>query len=437
MNKTDIGKLLGIDGKKYKILSINTIKEKDVTYHDIYIEKKNTEIRCPDCGIPSTCKKDKLKYTYIKHGYIKFVQCRIVFRKQRYYCKHCNKKFVEIYDIVEKRGKVSKIVKIEIRRKLLNINLTLKEIARECGVSDTEVKNELLEMMNEFPKVSSLKGVKVLSFDEYSADTEFGKYACILNDPVNKRTLDILETRKKDYLMNYLRDVKDRNNVEYVVSDMYDTYLSITKKMFPNAKYVVDRFHYTRCSTIALDKVRIRFQDYFARDSKEYKILKKSKNANLYRKHGDDVNWFKPMKYYQNKRTIMRLPGDILRDIFNIHPELEIAYNLKEMFLDIVETCTYKTAEEELKTWIDLCRESGIEEFIEASNTINNWLEYICNSFIDRSITNAFTEGRNNQIKIFKRVSNGVGSFKYMRLRLLYIFNKHLINKTTSKKSTK
>ena len=73
MNKTDIGKLLGIDGKKYKILSINTIKEKDVTYHDIYIEKKNTEIRCPDCGIQSTCKKDKLKYTYIKHGYIKFV----------------------------------------------------------------------------------------------------------------------------------------------------------------------------------------------------------------------------------------------------------------------------------------------------------------------------------------------------------------------------
>ena len=139
MNKTDIGKLLGIDGKKYKILSINTIKEKDVTYHDIYIEKKNTEIR-----FASTVQQTLHEYTYIKHGYIKFVQCRIVFRKQRYYCKHCNKKFVEIYDIVEKRGKVSKIVKIEIRRKLLNINLTLKEIARECGVSDTEVKNELL-----------------------------------------------------------------------------------------------------------------------------------------------------------------------------------------------------------------------------------------------------------------------------------------------------
>lgn len=437
MNKKEVGKLLGIDTKKYDILSINEFEKDKKTYIDIYITKKTKKAKCPICGLISISKRDKLKYSFVNHGYVKFYHCRLVFRKQRFFCKQCKKKFTEEYDVVGKRSKTSNLLKIEIRKKLLNINLTLKEIAKQCGVSDTDIKDELIEIMGDFPKIKSLKGIKVLSFDEYSADTDFGKYACIVNDPVNKKTLDILETRKKDYLKNYFKDVEDRDSVEYVVSDMYDAYLSVTKQLFKNAKYVVDRFHYVKSITFALDSVRRRFERYFPKDTKEYKILKKRRNANLYRKHGKDIEWFKPMKYYQNKRTITKLPGEILKEIYDIHPHLKTAYDLKELFLDIVEECTYEEVEKELKAWIVLCQESGIEEFIVASNTINNWLEYICNSFIDRSITNAFTEGRNNQIKILKRISNGFGSFKYMRARLLYIFNKKLINKTTPKKSTK
>jgi len=217
---------------------------------------------------------------------------------------------------------------------------------------------------------------------------------------------------------------------------MYEPYLSVCSQMFPDAKYVVDRFHYVKYIMEAIDKVRIRFQKYFGMESKEYRILKKKQNVSLLRVHWNKVDWFEPVKYYQNNKIIMKLPGEILQIIFNIHKELETAYNLKEVFLDIVETTTYETVEEELRTWITMCHEEGIEEFIEASNTINNWMEYICNSFIDRSLTNAFTEGRNNQIKILKRISNGDGSFQYMRLRLLYIFNKKLITKGTRKKST-
>lgn len=41
---------------------------------------------------------------------------------------------------------------------------------------------------------------------------------------------------------------------------MYEPYLLVQQIMFPNAKYVVDRFHYTRYIMDALDKVRIRLQ---------------------------------------------------------------------------------------------------------------------------------------------------------------------------------
>ena len=48
--------------------------------------------------------------------------------------------------------------------------------------------------------------------------------------------------------------------MEYIVSDMYEPYLLVQKAMFPKAKYVVDRFHYTRYIMDALDKVSIRYK---------------------------------------------------------------------------------------------------------------------------------------------------------------------------------
>ena len=42
---------------------------------------------------------------------------------------------------------------------------------------------------------------RVISFDEFKADTKEGKYAFILNDPIHKKVLDILPNRKKEYLL--------------------------------------------------------------------------------------------------------------------------------------------------------------------------------------------------------------------------------------------
>ena len=60
---------------------------------------------------------------------------------------------------------------------------------------------------------------------------------------------------------------------------------------------------------------------------------------------------------------------------------------------------------------------------IEASKTIENWLPYIVNSFIDKRFSNGFTEGLNNKIKVVKRVAFGYKNFKFFRLRLMYILN--------------
>lgn len=98
---------------------------------------------------------------------------------------------------------------------------------------------------------------EVILFDEFKVDTKKEKYALILKDPIHREALDVLSNRKKEYLIQIGTWVK------YVISDMYEQFLLITKIMFPKAKYVVDPFHYTRYIMHALDKVRIRLQDKY------------------------------------------------------------------------------------------------------------------------------------------------------------------------------
>lgn len=132
----------------------------------------------------------------------------------------------------------------------------------------------MLDIISGIPKyVYNLP--RVISFDEFKADTKEGKYAFILNDPIHKKVLDILPSRKKEHLIQYFTYCNNRHSVEFVVSDMYEPYLLVTQTMFPKAKYVVDRFHYITYIMNALDDVRIRLQKTYGETSKEYKLLKK------------------------------------------------------------------------------------------------------------------------------------------------------------------
>ena len=114
-----------------------------------------------------------------------------------------------------------------------------------------------------------------------------------------------------------------------------------------------------------------------------------------------------------------------------------MGYQLKELFLDIVYHAEIDNVERQLNDFIDICNESGIEEFIGASRTIENWLPYIVNSFIDKRLSNGYTEGLNNKIKVIKRVGFGYKNFEFFRLILLYILNSKNVKKVSSGKKQK
>ena len=393
-----------INGKIIKVIHIKCKKKKD---------------RCPDCGKFTKSIHDKLKPIELKYLKIVEYDVKIIITKRRFICHDCNKSFTESVDINATGCNISNKLKQKILKDLLSYNLSLKYIAKENNVSEDTVRDILINSF-EYPEYQK-NLPKVISMDEFKADTNKGKYAFVLNDPIHKKVLDILPNRKKEYLIQYFTHTENRHSVEFVISDMYEPYLLVTQIMFPKAKYVVDPFHYTTYIMDALDNVRIRLQKEYGYNSKEYRMLKNKKNVSLLRRYSNEIEWFTYTKRYRNKHMVEILKYDLREMLLNINEELRIAYQLKELFLDIINHATYEDAELQFINWIDLCREADVEEFIEASRTIENWLKYIVNSFKDERYNNGFTEGLNNKIKVIKRVGFGYKNFDFFRLRLLYI----------------
>lgn len=413
--------LLGLNRKEYKIMNIT--KEKGII--EVELKSNKDKVRCPICNKFTSNVHSKLKPIRSKYLDSCGEKVNLIIYKRRFHCYKCNKIFTEEMNLNTKDGNISNKTKIQIRKDLLDYNMTIDKIAIKNHVSKYIVRKELEDATETIPEYQK-NLPRVISFDEFKADTKEGKYAFILNDPIHKKVLDILPSRKKEHLIQYFTFTENRRSVEYIISDMYEPYLLVQKIMFPHAKYVVDRFHYIKYIMEALDKIRIRLQKEYGEKSKEYKLLKNKKNVSLLRKYSNEISWWVEQERYRNGHIVRVLPGDIIRELLDISDDLKRGYQLKELFLDIVHHTSYEDAKRQLIDFIELCKESRIEEFCEASKTIENWLEYIVNSFIDGRYTNGYTEGTNNKIKVIKRNAFGYKNFQFFRKRILYIFNKKL-----------
>ena len=118
---------------------------------------------------------------------------------------------------------------------MLNYNLSIVYIAKENGLSSGTVRKIFEQAMSNYPK-HIINLPRVLAFDEFKTDTDCGKYSFVLNGLIHRKCLDVLPERKKESLLSYFTHCNNRDSVEYILSDMYESYLLVQKAMFPKAK---------------------------------------------------------------------------------------------------------------------------------------------------------------------------------------------------------
>ena len=454
MTKEDVKKILNIDDKTVDIIKVESVKEKNKCVNFIHIKSNKKKVRCTNCNNFSKKIHDYLKpskITYLKNSER---ETYLIVYKRRFECGNCKKTFTEEISISKNNNKISNKTKQLILKLCMDRDKTINMIAKETNTSENLVRTTFLEAVKNYPDyVENLP--EVISFDETSTRTDAGLYSFIINDPIHKITLDILPSRKKDYLIKYFLKVNNRQSVKVVICDLYRPYYEVVKICFPKAIFVADPFHYTRYVMKGLDDIRIRLMHECENDknSYKYKMLKNRKNRKLIlksfnetkaelekkklaeKKYQDGLSkkkpyekfndyWYGTIKIMKNNKYVDVFRIDRLQEVLNISDELATAYNLKEEFLRIITHVKYQDAKWQLKKWVKVCRESGIPEMIEASNTIKNWLNEIVNSFKDERYSNGFTEANNNTITKIVDRAYGYKNFKFFRLRALVILHK-------------
>lgn len=393
----------------YSNISIPGLEEFIITksfegegFYQLHVELERKPHQCPNCR-KFTEKVHDYRLQKIQHTQAFGRNSLLFYRKRRYICgdRECRKRFYEDNSVVERYQRQS----VEFNQ-ALSIELihgkNFKDVADRFMVSSTTV-------MRRFDDISSTKLKeatdlpRVIAIDEYKGDAGGEKYQTIIADPVQRRPLEILKDRKKQTLVDYLKQYGDK--VEMVVMDMSQSFKAAVNDALGGPIIIADRFHFCRYIYWALERVRRKVQHSFD----EYDRKKCKRMRHVFYKHNENLTdkqrWY--LNHYLSK-------SDYLRKAY----ELKEAY--REWFKQAKASGSDKLKEikEGLYRYYDLVKASGVEEFERSISTFQNWQKQIMNSFAF-NLHNGYVEGINNQTKVIKRNAFGFKRFDRFRLKVL------------------
>lgn len=361
----------------------------------IHIELPVREHTCPCCH-SKTSKIHDYRFQLIKDIPIYYKDTFIYYRKRRYVCSNCGKRFYEKNNFLPKRARKTNRLSAFIIDKLKD-KQSMKDIAKLSNVSVTTVSNLL-----PFLSVNASYMPEVLCIDEFRGNTGNYKYQVSLIDAKIGKPIDIIESKHKHYLFSYFNKftLAERKKVKYVIMDLWQPYKDLAKHFFPNAKIVADRFHYARYIVQAVDSVRKKVQNKLTPEERKYfkhsRKLLLSRYINLNKEQREELNYI----------------------LINYSEELRRVYNEKEELLNIIHSNDKYNAVDQLNKWVKSNLDSNYEVLNECAKTYSNWIQEIRNSLLV-PYSNGVMEGYNNKIKVLKRVAFGFRNFQNFKARIL------------------
>lgn len=373
---------------------------------------------CKQCGSTNLISFGK-KIRNIKLDILSDADTTLILTYHRLKCKTCGKIYCDSSDLCLHNQNISLSLKLKIIEDLRK-DVTFTYISNCRGVSVQTVIDIFESLINP----DRVPFGDVLCVDEFkNLKHSKGKYAFLMFDPNTHKVNDVLPDRHLDTIDTYLYKIsfKEKDKVKYFISDMNEAYRTVKNKHFPKSTHIIDTFHYCRYVEDAWNSVRIRVQNSFGQDSKEYKILKRYwRILSSYSLDIDGEDLYNPIR---KKNTSIY---QIIDDAVNITPELTEAYIMVNSFLRGLREVKFEDSLDWINNWINTLKSSSIKEFNELAKLFINWKLEIRNSFIrfgDKRLHNGYIEGINNKIKVIKRISYGYSNFPHFRNRIMHIIN--------------
>ena len=315
----------------------------EVTYETF--QKKNTLIidavlspppcACKNCGSSvfdafgkSIVVKNGKKKTMIRFDQYNHMPMVMRLKKQRYTCKNCRSHWTAQSYFVRPRHSIANHVQFKMIS-LLTEKVSLSLIAKICQVSLTTVIRTLKELKCYLPTSSKRILPRVLKVDEFRSHTCMeDKMSFICADGESGKLVDILPTRKLPYLTNYFLNCTNPEAVEYLVTDINAAYFQLTKRVLPNAKLVIDRFHVVKHMNQAFNDLRIREMKVLREVSHSREAEKLKKNWRFLLKNRENINHYE----YKTWRSFRAPKYPLLTEAMMIDRLLAFSTPLKEAY---------------------------------------------------------------------------------------------------------
>ena len=360
------------------------------------------------------CHGQMAKYDFQKESKISYLECAgyktlIRLRKRRFRCKVYGKMAVEETSLVKKNHQISTIVNQKITQTLIE-KIPITAIAESLSISTSTV----IRKLKEFKFKTDLSSLPThMSWDEYGFKK--GKMSFIAQDFDSRKIVAILDGRTqvtiRNHFLRYSRQVRSR--VKVIIMDMFSPYYDIARKLFPNAKIVLDRFHIVQHLSRAMNRVRIQIMNQFDRRSHEYKALKR-----YWKLIQQDSRKLSDKRFYRPTFRSHLTNKEVLEKLLSYSQELRQHYNLYQLLLSHFQ-------EKQTEHFFSL-----IEETISSVNpifqtvfkTLSKDKDKIMNA-LELPYSNAKLEATNNLIKVIKRNAFGFRNFDNFKTRILIALN--------------
>lgn len=442
-----------------RITELLDLEDSDIFTSDISIqgttkfltlETKLYAHHCPSCGFKMHSrgiKKRIVKHPILQDNY----ELVLILKQRRWRCTNpeCRYDISDTFKFVNKRRRTTNATDMLIVYAYRDLMETSTSIAARFHVSDTYVH----EVFDRYVKIDRLPLTDAICIDEVFLDMdEHCKYALVIQDFHTGDPIDLLRSRRVNVTEPYFVSLPtaEKNSVKYLISDMYNQYISYVDKYFPNAVSVIDSFHVIQWIIRMIDNyIRQLLKKYRQRDRELAEALSREEQRPLSLPLSDEVyllqkyRWLilsnhSNITYHSDPRMdshfrCLMNTYDYEDALFRLDPKLRDFRDLKEKYIQFNNRNAGKPfeARKELDELIPIYQTSEYEIFRNFGNLLEKYQDYIINSFImvekhgygkvyESRLSNGPIESINRKVKDLKRLGRGFRNFEHFRNRFLY-----------------
>lgn len=413
-----IAKLLKIEDPHIKLEDqVETVRHKNRNEIHLIGTLTYRPTACQHCGATNHSSADIINHGFVKSklllGQLDFQAIRLVLKKQRFYCKHCQHTFTAQTDLVDAHSFISKRIKHMILFELSQTQ-SMSLIAQHFNVSVTTVIR-ILEESLEAEKSYRPHLPQHLAIDEFkSVKSAVGAMSCVLVNNHKHTLFDVLEDRTQKtleaYFMRY--SLQERRKVKTITIDMYSPYYKFFQELFPDAKMIIDRFHVIQLLNRTLNQIRVKVMNHLkTKRPRDYRKLKQEWKLILKNSETLDFTNYYAHRLYEGVMT-EKMRVDYL---IQLDPRLRQAYD----WVNRMKFAVNHHHDSEIEYLLEESRKYIFSRPLRKSfNTIKRYLEGIKKA-CHYTLSNGYIEGVNNKIKLVKRTGYGYRRFDHLKARII------------------